>query len=77
MRVTATIWDEDDMPLSIEGWVHRERRGSRDKYGAALELDNPAEMEVIEALDPQGIPRELSQNQRAEAEAALWEEYSA
>ena len=45
----VTIYDDDDRPITIGANLIPASRGARDQYGAPLEPDTDAEIEIVSA----------------------------
>ena len=73
MKLTAVIYDDNDAEIRVQGEHSPGSRGSRDKYGAPLEPDTFAEIEVTGAWDDRGDEYILNADEEEEAVEALWE----
>jgi len=68
MKIYTTIFGDDEMKIDITAEYSPPTRGARDQYGAALEPDDPEEIEILDAVDELGNTRTLSS---AEHQAAI------
>ncbi len=68
MKITATIYADDDGEIQVTGNYIPARRGSRAPYGAQMEPDEEGEMQLIAAS------RELTPAEIDRAKETLWQE---
>lgn len=67
MILTATIYDDNDEPITVTGELEPACRGARDCYGAQMEPDTDTEIDILEAVDARGNPVILTQDQEVRA----------
>ena len=67
MILIATIYDDNDEPITVTGELEPACRGARDCYGAQMEPDTETEIDILEAVDARGNPVILTQEQECRA----------
>lgn len=67
-----TYYTTIELPVKVEFTAHAATSGARDKYGAPLEPDEPAEL-VIESVSHNDKAIELSPEVLSLLESELWE----
>ena len=68
IKIYTSIFGDDEMRIDIIAEYWPPTRGACDQYGAALEPDDPEEIEILDAVDELGNTRTLSS---AEHQAAV------
>jgi len=68
IKIYTSIFGDDEMRIDIIAEYWPPTRGACDQYGAALEPDDPEEIEILDAVDELGNTRTLSS---AEHQAAI------
>ena len=67
MILIATIYDDNDEPITVTGELEPACRVARDCYGAQMEPDTETEIDILEAVDARGNPVILTQEQEVRA----------
>ena len=73
MNVETTIYDDNDNPIQINGYLIKGQRGIRDWYGNLETPDDPDEIEIHSATDINDEEIELTDAQLKHAEEQLWD----
>jgi len=76
MNVETTIYDDNDNPIQINGYLIKGQRGIRDWYGNLETPDDPDEIEIHSATDINDEEIELTDAQLKHAEEQLWDNAS-
>jgi|GEM_PF-4869806 len=71
--INASVFDDSDDLIEVTGEATLPSRGKRDEYGVQMEPDDPAEMELLNAVDSSGNTLNLNPAETQRAIEALWE----
>ena len=77
MNVETTIYDDNDDPIIVTGYIIKGVKGERDYYGQLETPDDPDEIEIQSATDINDEEIEMTEAQTKHAEEALWENAAA
>ena len=73
MNVETTIYDDNDDPIIVTGYIIEGVKGMRDYYGQLETPDDPDEIEIHSATYINDEEIELTDAQLKHAEEQLWD----
>jgi len=73
MNLKITIYGDDDTQIEVTGQYTPSCKGFRDKFGVALEPDFDDSITILNAIDQDGISRNLSSREVSRAMDDLWD----
>lgn len=71
--IKASVFDDSDDLIDVTGEATLPGRGKRDEYGVQMEPDDPASMELLDAVDSAGNTLNLNAAETQRAIEALWD----
>jgi len=73
MSLEVTIYDDQDKPIEIMGYLIKGQSGMRDIYGVQETPDDEDEIEIVSAIAEDGEELTLTDSQEREAMEMLFD----
>jgi len=73
MSLEVTIYDDEDKPIEIMGYLIKGQSGMRDAYGVQETPDDEDEIEIVSAIAEDGEELTLTDSQEREAMEMLFD----